>query len=71
LAGGRRLLHPEIRTVVTWNPQLSDVKGQSGTKLLFDSSKMPGEILDALLVDTATAKDAVALRLEGMAMVSR
>lgn len=47
---------PEVKTVVTWNPQLSEVKGQPGAKLLFDSSKIPGEILDALLVDSATLK---------------
>ena len=45
---------PQVKTVVTWNPQLSEVKGQAGSKLLFDSSKIPGEILDALLIDSAT-----------------
>ena len=47
---------PDVKNVVTWNPQLSEVKGQAGAKLLFDSSKIPGEVLDALLVDSATLK---------------
>jgi NitT/TauT family transport system substrate-binding protein len=37
------------------NPQLSVMKAQPNAKLVFDSSKIPGEILD-LLVDTATLK---------------
>jgi NitT/TauT family transport system substrate-binding protein len=47
---------PDVKTAVTWNPQLSELKGKPGAKLLFDSSRIPGEILDALLVDSATLK---------------
>lgn len=47
---------PDVQNVVTWNPQLSELKSKPGTTLLFDSSKIPGEVLDALLVDTATIK---------------
>ena len=47
---------PDVKSVVTWNPQLSEVKGKPGSTLLFDSSKIPGEILDALLVDSETLK---------------
>lgn len=47
---------PDVTTVATWNPQLSEVKSKPGSHLLFDSSQIPGEILDALLVDTATLK---------------
>jgi NitT/TauT family transport system substrate-binding protein len=38
------------------NPQLSVMKAQPNAKLVFDSSKIPGEILDLLVVDTATLK---------------
>jgi NitT/TauT family transport system substrate-binding protein len=47
---------PQTTALVTWNPQLSEVKKQPGAHEVFDSSKIPGEILDALVVDTATLK---------------
>lgn len=43
--------------VVTWNPQLMEVKAQPGATLVFDSSKIPGEIQDLLVVNTQTLKD--------------
>jgi NitT/TauT family transport system substrate-binding protein len=47
---------PQTTALVTWNPQLSEVKKQPGAHEVFDSSRIPGEILDSLLVDTATLK---------------
>ncbi len=47
---------PQTTALVTWNPQLSEVKKQPGAHEVFDSSKIPGEILDTLIVDTATLK---------------
>ena len=47
---------PETNALVAWNPQLSEVKKQPGAHEVFDSSKIPGEILDSLVVDTATLK---------------
>jgi NitT/TauT family transport system substrate-binding protein len=47
---------PESTAVVTWNPQLGAVKKTPGAALVFDSSKIPGEILDLLVVDSATLK---------------
>lgn len=47
---------PDVSAAVAWNPQLSVMKGQAGAKEVFDSSKIPGEILDLLVVDTATLK---------------
>ena len=47
---------PNVTTVATWNPQLSEVKDKPGSTLLFDSSKIPGEILDSLLIDSETLK---------------
>ncbi len=47
---------PQTTALVTWNPQLSEVKKQPGAHEVFDSSQIPGEILDTLIVDTATLK---------------
>ncbi len=38
--------------VVTWNPPLQKVRNAKGSKLLFDSSKIPGEIVDIAFVRT-------------------
>lgn len=43
---------PENAVCVTWNPPLMTVKQVKGARLLFDSSKIPGEILDLLVVRT-------------------
>ncbi|WP_343683528.1 putative urea ABC transporter substrate-binding protein [Asticcacaulis sp.] len=43
----------DVQNVATWNPQLGELKKTKGTTLIFDSSKIPGEILDLLVVDTA------------------
>jgi NitT/TauT family transport system substrate-binding protein len=48
---------PESTAVVTWNPQLLEVKADPGATLVFDSSKIPGEIEDLLAVNTETLKD--------------
>lgn len=47
---------PDAQAAVTWNPQLSVMKGQAGAKDVFNSSNIPGEILDLMVVDTATLK---------------
>nr|WP_089221344.1 putative urea ABC transporter substrate-binding protein [Sphingomonas laterariae] len=47
---------PGVNAVVTWNPQLSEVEKAAGAKLVFDSSKIPNEILDAMTVSTETLK---------------
>ena len=39
-------------TIVTWNPIVNSVKSQPNAKVLFDSSKIPGEIIDTLIVKT-------------------
>ena len=43
--------------VVTWNPQLMEVKAEPKSTLVFDSSKIPGEIEDLMVVNTTTLKD--------------
>ncbi len=47
---------PQTTALVTWNPQLSEVKKEPGAHEVFDSSKIPGEILDTLVIDSATLK---------------
>ena len=39
-------------TVVTWNPIVNSIKSQPNAKILFDSAKVPGEIIDTLIVKT-------------------
>lgn len=48
---------PESKAVVTWNPQLMEVKAEPKATEVFDSSKIPGEIEDLMVVNTATLKD--------------
>ena len=38
--------------VCTWNPPLMQVRNVKGASLVFDSSKIPGEIIDCLVVRT-------------------
>lgn len=47
---------PASTAVVTWKPQLSTVMKTPNTSLVFDSSKIPGEIMDLMVVNTATLK---------------
>jgi NitT/TauT family transport system substrate-binding protein len=46
----------DITAAVAWNPQLSVMKAGAGVKQVFSSADIPGEILDLLVVDTATLK---------------
>ena len=43
---------PTTTATVTWKPQLSEVAATPNTSLVFDSSKVPGEILDLMVVNT-------------------
>lgn len=52
---------PKVQAVVTWNPQLATVAAAPGATRVFDSSQVPGEIIDLLVVNTATLKDNPAL----------
>jgi NitT/TauT family transport system substrate-binding protein len=38
--------------VVTWNPPLQQVRNAKGATMVFDSSKIPGEIMDLLVIKT-------------------
>jgi NitT/TauT family transport system substrate-binding protein len=46
----------DTKATVTWKPQLSEILGQPDAQLVFDSSKIPGEIIDLMVVNTATLK---------------
>jgi len=45
---------PATTAVVTWKPQLSAVLAAPDAQLVFDSSRIPGEIMDFMVVNTAT-----------------
>ncbi|GEO36164.1 ABC transporter substrate-binding protein [Skermanella aerolata] len=47
---------PDVTATVTWNPQLSEVRKAEGAAMVFDSSKVPGEIIDLMVVNTDTLK---------------
>lgn len=49
---------------VTWNPILLQVRNAKDAKLIFDSSKTPGEIIDLMVVKTA-APDSLKKALTG------
>jgi NitT/TauT family transport system substrate-binding protein len=51
----------DSKAVTTWNPMLSDIKAKPGVTEVFDSSKIPGEIMDMMVVNTQTLKDNPAL----------
>ena len=42
---------------VTWKPQLSEILAAPDAQLVFDSSKIPGEIMDLMVVNTKTLKE--------------
>ncbi|MGB0683070.1 MAG: putative urea ABC transporter substrate-binding protein [Magnetovibrionaceae bacterium] len=44
----------EVEAVVTWNPLVSTILETPGTTKLFDSSDIPGEIIDMMVVNTET-----------------
>jgi len=44
----------DVDAVVTWNPQLSEVRNFPDATLVFHSGQIPGEIIDLTVVNTAT-----------------
>ncbi|RVU86572.1 lipid kinase [Leucothrix sargassi] len=47
----------DVTSVVTWNPLLSEILAQPKTTKVFDSSDIPGEIIDLMVVNTETLAD--------------
>lgn len=48
---------PDVTTVVTWNPQLSEVMATPKVTEVFNSTQIPGEIIDMMVVNTQVLKD--------------
>ncbi|MBV1789389.1 putative urea ABC transporter substrate-binding protein [Marinobacterium sp. D7] len=44
----------DVTSVVTWNPLLSEIAAMPDSRKVFDSSQIPGEIIDLLVVNTDT-----------------
>ncbi len=44
----------DVTSVVTWNPLLSEIMAMPDVSKVFDSSQIPGEIIDMLVVNTDT-----------------
>lgn len=51
----------DVTAIVTWNPQLAAVKTLPDWHLVFDSSDIPGEIIDLMVVNSGTLADNPAL----------
>ncbi|MGF1548464.1 MAG: putative urea ABC transporter substrate-binding protein [Thiotrichales bacterium] len=45
---------PDVTAVVTWNPLLSEIAATPASHKVFDSSRIPGEIIDLMVVNTET-----------------
>ena len=48
---------PSVKAVATWNPLLAEVVAMPAVSKVFDSSQIPGEIIDLMVVNTQTLKD--------------
>lgn len=51
----------QVKAVTTWNPMLSDIKAQPDVSEVFNSSQIPGEIMDMMVVNTQTLQDNASL----------
>jgi len=46
----------QVTAVTTWNPLVSEIMNMPGSNKVFDSSQIPGEIIDLMVVNTKTLK---------------
>ncbi|MEJ2620917.1 MAG: putative urea ABC transporter substrate-binding protein [Candidatus Thiodiazotropha sp.] len=46
----------DVTAVATWNPLLSEITAMPNSTKVFDSSMIPGEIIDLLVINTETLK---------------
>ena len=46
-----------VTAVTTWNPLVNEILNMPGAAMVFDSSKIPGEIIDTLMVKTETLQE--------------
>ena len=51
----------DVTALVTWNPQVSEILKSRNAQKVFDSSQIPGQIQDLMVVNTQTLKDNPAL----------
>ena len=47
----------DVQAVATWNPLLAEIEATTGVTKVFDSSQIPGEIIDLMVVNSDTLKD--------------
>jgi len=47
----------DVTAVTTWNPLLNEIAGMPNSHKVFDSSQIPGEIIDLLVINTDTLKE--------------
>lgn len=47
----------DVTAMVTWNPMAAEILADDNASNVFDSTKLPGEIQDSLVVNTQTLKD--------------
>lgn len=52
---------PGVQAVATWNPLLAEIEATPGVTKVFNSSQIPGEIIDLMVVNSETLKDNPAL----------
>lgn len=52
---------PDVTAVATWNPLLGEIIAMPDSHKVFDSSQIPGEIIDLLVVNSETLKQNPAL----------
>ncbi len=48
---------PDVTAITAWNPALATILEDKDAHLVYDSSKLPGEIVDALIANTEIVKD--------------
>jgi NitT/TauT family transport system substrate-binding protein len=48
---------PDVTAVVTWKPIVSTILEEPDAKKVFDSSQIPGEIIDLMVANTEVVKD--------------
>ncbi|OYY10561.1 MAG: lipid kinase [Rhizobiales bacterium 35-68-8] len=46
-----------VTAVVTWNPLVAEILAEKSAHNVFDSAKIPGEIMDLMVANTAVLKD--------------
>lgn len=47
----------DVKAMATWNPMLREIDAMPGANLVFDSSRIPGEILDMMVASTDRLKE--------------